>query len=155
MEALLDNLAINHNFIPDVVINDYPDTMRLPKGDYRHGINFVYEAHARIGQERDCLVIGFSQVKSKAYEKAFITMADFAEDKRKAAHCDMAFAICQTPAEETENRVRLVWVVDRHYGVSKSVAVLVQDLSLGQFCKKAYYIDDLEEGEEDDPFGEG
>jgi hypothetical protein len=89
-------------------------------------------------------------VKAKAYDKAKIRMSDFAEDKRKAAHCDLAFAICQTEEEKEKGVVRLVWVLDRHIGDKHGrQAGMVQDLSTGQFCKKAYPLAKIEAGEED------
>jgi hypothetical protein len=149
-ESYLDSLEINEGFVPDVIINDYPDIMKLPSGEYRHGINYVYEAHARIADERNLLMIGFSQVSTKAYGKKYITMAHFAEDKRKAAHCDGAFAICQSPEEEKQGKVRFVWVVDRHFGMEGYVAGIVQDYRIGQFCKQSYDFGRLAEGMEEE-----
>ena len=148
-EAFLDNLEVAKGWKPDIIINDYPDIMSLPPNkEYRHAINEVYEWHSRMAGERNCLVLGFSQVKASAYKKAKITMADFAEDKRKAAHIDLAFALCQTEEEKKEGVMRLVWAVDRHYNSEGMQAVLVQDLSIGQFCKGAYPLPELEPGKE-------
>jgi hypothetical protein len=149
LDNYLDRLETYEGFRPDVIINDYPDIMAMPKGmEYRHQLDFVHQAHARISHERKCLVIGMSQVKAKSYNKKYITMADFAEDKRKAAHVDFAFALCQTADEEERGELRIVTVVDRHYGLARSAAKLVQDLRIGQFCKQAYHEADLAEGEE-------
>jgi hypothetical protein len=150
LESYLDTLETIDGFVPDIIINDYPDIMKLPPGDYRHAVNSIYEDHARIAAERNCLMIGVSQVKAKAYGKAKITLADFAEDKRKAGGCDAAFAICQTPREKKKNIVRLVWVLDRFFGCEGMQVGLLQDLHLGQFCKESYMMKDLEVGEEDD-----
>jgi hypothetical protein len=149
LENYIDSLEITEGFIPDIIINDYPDIMKLPGGEYRHGIDKIYQDHASLASERDCLVVAFSQVKASAYHKKNITMSDFAEDKRKAAHCDLAFALCQTTEEEERGRVRFVWVVDRHFQCERTVAGLLQDYSIGQFCKRAYYVDEIDAGEEE------
>ena len=77
-------------------------------------------------------------------------MGDFAEAKSKAAHIDMAFAICQTVEEKRVGKIRLVWVVDRHFSMEWKQAGLVQDYHIGQFCKRAYEMKDIEEGEKEE-----
>jgi len=149
-ESYLDNLEVAKGWKPDIIINDYPDIMSLPNKEYRHAINDLYEWHSRLAGERNCLVIGFSQVKASAYKKAVITMADFAEDKRKAAHIDLAFALCQTEEEKKEGKMRLVWAVDRHFDSEGWQAVMVQDFSIGQFCKVAYSLPKLDPGKEEE-----
>lgn len=149
MDVFIDKLELLEGFVPDVIINDYPDIMGMPKGmEYRHQLDYVHQYHARISHERNCLVIGFSQVKTKAFHKKYITLADFAEDKRKAAHVDLAFALCQTAEEEDSEQMRFVTVVDRHYGLARAQAVLVQDRRIGQFCKHAFHLQDVETGDE-------
>ena len=152
LNSYIDSLEVAEDFVPDVLINDYPDIMRLTGNkEYRNAINEVYEAHSAMSAQRNCLVIGFSQVKASAYNKAVVRMGDFAEDKRKAAHCDMAFAICQTEAEERQGRVRFVCVLDGRQHMERCQAGLVQDYSIGQFCKQAYAMEEVElEGGEND-----
>lgn len=153
LNSYLNGLEVTTGFVPDVIINDYPDIMELPKElEYRHRIDKIYQDHARLGHERNCLVVGFSQVPQRAYDKKYITMSDFAEAKSKAAHCDLALAICKTKEEEKQGKVRLICVVDRFFSMEKKQAGLIQDYHIGQFCKKAYSMGELkeEEGEEND-----
>jgi len=149
LELLIDRLEQVKSWVPDVIINDYPDIMKLQSGEYRHAIDNIYQQHSKMSSERNCHVMVFSQVSKKAYNKKRITMADFAEDKRKAAHCDLAFAICQTEDEREQGQIRLVCVLSRNLDtlIGKQVG-MVQDLSIGQFCKEAYVLKKLDPGEE-------
>lgn len=141
------DLRRRKNFVPDVIINDYPEIMKLPSTE-RSGIDFIFKEHKRWAGEFNCLVIGFSQVKAIAYKHKWITMADFAEDKRKAAHCDGAYALCKTPEEELEGKARFVLFVDRNFGKKGLAAELIQDYKIGQFCISSRRIQNIEEGEE-------
>jgi len=149
MDAYLDHLAVNEGFYPDVIINDYAEIMKLSSQE-RSGVNLIYEDHKRMAGERKAVVMTFSQVNKKAYTKKWITMGDFAEDKRKAAHCDLAFALCITPEEERQKLARMVMFVDRHFGLRGYCAEMIQDYAIGQFCKSARKVKRIEEEKKDD-----
>ena len=146
-DAYLDHLASNENFFPDVIINDYPELMKMSTND-RAGIDEIYKEHKRLAGERRCVVVGFSQVNKKSYSKRTITMADFAEDKRKAAHCDGAYALCRSPAEEEQGTARFILFVDRHFGKMGYAVEIIQNYDLGQFCVGARSIPKIEDKKE-------
>lgn len=130
-DKFLDQLKRN-GFEPDIIINDYAEIMKMETND-RNGIDEIYKNHKRMAGERNSLVVTFSQVNKKAYGKDWISMSDFAEDKRKAAHCDYAYAICQNEEELENSTARLVLFVDRHLGKKGTSCVILQNFNLGQF----------------------
>lgn len=145
--SFLDHLAVNENFVPDVIINDYAEIMDMKGTDIRDKTNTIHEEHRTMCGERKALVVNFSQVTQKAYNKEVITLGDFAEDKRKAAHCDFAYALCRTKKEQEKGMGRFVLFVDRHFGYEGFVIQIIQDYALGQFCKSARVMPKIKEDE--------
>ncbi|NQT18555.1 MAG: hypothetical protein HQ592_02540, partial [Planctomycetes bacterium] len=84
LEACLTQLEMS-GFVPDVLINDYADIMRMDKssrGDPRAHSDAVYKGLRRIADERGMLVVTGTQVQRQAQERAIITANSVAEDIR-------------------------------------------------------------------------
>jgi hypothetical protein len=99
MERYLDYLEVFEGFVPDVIINDYPDIMKLgggPRDEKREKINDLYIAHKRIADERNVLMLVVSQTNRTGLEKAQPSRKDFAEDIRKLGNVDLVVALGQT-----------------------------------------------------------
>ena len=117
VDRLLSYLERYESFIPDVFVNDYADIMAPSPGmerkDERHILNDLYIRHKRLADERNILVITASQLNAAGGKKRLVDRDNFANDIRKAANVDSAFAICQTEAQERANRGNLMVLLNR------------------------------------------
>lgn len=119
----------------DVLINDYADIMAPldPRKELRHQLSDTYIYHKRLADERQILVVTATQVPDKAVRSARMTIRDFAEDRRKAGHVDLAIAICQTEDQEAENIATLLVVANRS-GPQGMRCMISAIPAIGQFC---------------------
>ena len=130
----LDYLESFEGFIPDVVINDYIEKMKIPaNGQQRDTINEFYIKTKGIADDRKHLTITVSQVTRDALRKRKLDQKDFAEDIRKLGNTDMVFAISQTDEQALENRMMWTVLANRH-GAMDFSAIFAQNLDVGQFC---------------------
>jgi replicative DNA helicase len=130
----LDYLETYENFIPDVVINDYIEKMKLSSGDGRRdAINEAYMESKGIADERKLLMITVSQVTREALRKRKLDQKDFAEDIRKLGNVDLVLAFSQTDAQAQENRM-IAWVMANRSGLMDFGCIFSQNLDIGQFC---------------------
>jgi hypothetical protein len=137
LDRYLDYLETFENFIPDVIVNDYVEKMRMPggeKGELRDRINQAYIDHKRIADERNVVVITASQIKIGAVEKRNVSQASAAsDDSRKLGNIDIGFTFTQTPAQYLENRMQIYMLVNRsdkmYFGCSIST-----NREIGQLC---------------------
>ncbi len=116
INADLDRLRKDEDWVPDVIIIDYADIMGAedPRtNDYRHRINETWMAMESLRKEWHCLVITLTQASKQAYGDVDITMMSTSEDKRKLGHVTAMLAINQTKQEKKENVARIGVVVAR------------------------------------------
>lgn len=115
LERYLDFLESYEGFIPDVVINDYPEKMKLPSGEYRRdGIHNIYINMKRIAEERKQLWLTVSQVPRSALRKAILDKDDFAEDIRKLEDVDLVIAISHSRIQAQMNQMQAFVLANRH-----------------------------------------
>jgi len=134
----LDYLESFEGYVPDIVINDYIEKMRIPaNGQQRDLINEFYIKTKGIADDRKHLTITVSQVTREALRKRKLDQKDFAEDIRKLGNTDMVFAISQTEEQALENRMMWTVLANRH-GAMDFSAVFAQNLEIGQFCLSSW-----------------
>ena len=148
LEACLTQLEMS-GFVPDILINDYADIMRMDKsskGDARVHSDATYKGLRRIADERGILVVTGTQVQRQAQEKAIITKNAVSEDIRKIAHVDIALSI---GVNEKLSRMgcAVVYVVANRHGRDKCGCVVSQCLEVGQYATSSAYLDYDEIGE--------
>lgn len=132
----LDYLEAYEGFIPDVILNDYIEKMKLPKNmERRDAINEYYLLSKGIADERKCLMITVSQVTRDALQKRTLGQKDAAEDIRKIGSADIVLGISQTKAQSVENRMQCVILANRH-GIDGVGCVFATNLDLGQLVTK-------------------
>ncbi len=144
IDRYLDYLETYEGFIPDVVINDYIEKMKLPVRDRCDYINQMYIDSKRIADERKVLMITVSQVKREALRKHKLDQKDFAEDIRKLGNTDLVYAISQTEAEAQQGRM-LWWVMANRHGPMDYGAIFTQNLEIGQFCIRSFPYHSMQE----------
>jgi len=136
MIRYLDYLESFEGFIPDIVINDYIEKMKIPAGPGRRDyINDYYIQSKGIADDRKLLMIVPSQVTREALRKLKLDQKDFAEDIRKLGNVDQVFAISQSEKQAISGRM-LMWVMANRHGPMDFGCMFQQNLDIGQFCLK-------------------
>lgn len=83
-------------FVPDVVVIDYADLLiQNSRDDFRHRVDAIWKDLRAISQEWHCLVLTATQADAKSYEKDYITLSNFSEDKRKYSHVTAMYGLNQ------------------------------------------------------------
>jgi len=136
----LDYLETYVGFIPDLVINDYVEKMRLSVGDsQRNEINNIYIRSKGIADERKLAMITVSQSTRNSQEREFLGVRDFAEDIRKLGDVDLAVGISRTKSQADENRMQALVLANRH-GSMGFACRIANNFDIGQFCVKSWPI---------------
>jgi len=155
LDRYLDYLETYEGFIPDVLINDYVEIMKLPLGQssaMRDRINQAYIDHKRIADERNIVVITVSQAVRSALRKAQLSQKDFAEDIRKLGNVDIVLALSETDEQAQQGMMR-VFVLANRSGPQDFGCMFSTNLDVGQFCTDCWPIRRQNEEGEDEPTG--
>jgi len=144
IEAILNQWEMEKDFIPDVIIIDYPDILAAEPNceqySARDKINETWKALRRLSQERHCLVIAPTQADAMSYDTYWLTAKNFSEDKRKLAHVTGLLGLNQTEQEKEIGIMRLNWIVLREADFSTRKGLYVgQCLKLGRAFCCGYY----------------
>jgi hypothetical protein len=137
IERYLDYLESFEGFVPDILINDYIEKMRVPDGERRDKINDMYMQMKGIADERKLVSVTVSQATRDALRRHKLTQKDFAEDIRKLGNVDYVLAISQTDEMAEQDRM-LAWVMANRTGAMDFGCKFSQNLRIGQFCLEAW-----------------
>lgn len=111
----LDSLEHNENFIADVVVIDYADLIKPPRGgEKRHTLDDIWEELRAVEQSRNILLVTASQTNRGGVDAKYLREADIAEDYTKIAKLDLGIGLCQTDTMKEEGTMNLNKVVYRH-----------------------------------------
>lgn len=128
------------NFVPDVLLIDYPDILANEDGtssmQARDQINTTWKMLRRLSQTFHCCVIVPTQANAEALHIPLLRASNFAEDKRKLAHVTAMIGLNQTPEEKKRGLMRLNFIMKREEEFSEDQCLHVgQCLKLGlPFC---------------------
>lgn len=153
LEAYLDGLERYENFIPDVMLVDYPDLMELDTKNLRIELGAIIQKIRGLGVKRNMATIAVTQGNRAAESATTVTTDQVAEDISKLATADLLYTYSQTPAEYALGLARLLVGKARNEGAKFSV-LMTQAYALGQFCLdsvllKSDYWDILDDNEPD------
>ena len=132
LRAYLDNLETTERFIPDLLVLDYPDLMKVDKANYRLSLDEIYKDVRGIGVERNMAIAAVSQSNRSASKSKVVGTDNVAEAYTKIAHADVAITLSQTPAEHALGLARLFVGAGRN-DADKITVVISQNLGTGQF----------------------
>jgi len=107
LEAYLDGLESNERFIPDLLIIDYPDLMKIDKNNYRLSIDEIYKELRGMGVTRNMAVAVVSQSNRANAKAKHVGSDSVAEAYSKVAHADCIITYNQTVAEHKMGLARL------------------------------------------------
>jgi len=153
--AYLDVLENQTGFIPDVVIIDYAELMKLDSANLRHSIGDLNKQLRGISVERNFALVTASQANREAETAKVLTLRHLAEAYNKAADADIILSYSQTEKERQKGLARLYVAKARDTGGVGSQIVITQNYASGQFCidsvlLKQSYWEALNDTEDDD-----
>jgi hypothetical protein len=128
-----------YGFVPDVVIADYMDIMKMNGNDKREANNELWLNMRGISIDYNLLFITATQADAASYNKFLLDSTNFSEDKRKLAHPTAVFGLNKTPKDEERKVMRINSIVLREGGPnSKQFATVLQDLNRGRAFYDSY-----------------
>jgi hypothetical protein len=107
LEAYLDNLEQTERFIPDLLIIDYPDLMKLDAANFRLAIDDTYKRIRGLLVSRNIAGAVVSQSHRSAAKSKLVGSDNVAEAYSKIAHADTVITYTQTKAEHKLGLARL------------------------------------------------
>ena len=136
MEDIKRDLLVleQDGFVPDMILVDYADILKLGKGEKRNQLDDIWKELAAMAAQRHCIVVTASQGNRGALHKDDASQDDLAEWIGKLAHVDIFLSLNQSPKEKKEKLLRIGVLAHRHREVEETVyATLLQQLEVGQF----------------------
>jgi replicative DNA helicase len=108
LRAFVANILFWEDFKPDLVLLDYADIMRLPKGNDERWVKEgeLFSDLRGLAQEQDIALWTAAQAKKTTFSKAKLRMDDLAGAVEKAQIADVILALCRTEEEKIERTGR-------------------------------------------------
>lgn len=132
LENYLDVMERQYKYIPDLILVDYADLMKIDGNNLRIDTGIVYKELRRIAIERNTAIVTASQSNRLGEDSKIISLKHMAEDYSKAATADNIIAYCQTQAENRLGLARLF--VAKARNEERELSVLIsQCYKMGQF----------------------
>ncbi len=100
VETYLEMLELRENFIPDMILVDYPDLFKLDSTNLRLSIDEAYKDLRGLGVEKNMAVAVVSQSNRQSATAKRTRGEGVAEHYGKLAHADVIFTYSQTDAEK-------------------------------------------------------
>lgn len=133
LQAYLNNLEQAEKFMPDMIIIDYADLMKIDGANLRIDTGRTYKELRGLAVERNIAMITASQSNREAENVKIITMKHLAEDYSKAAISDNIISYNQTSLEKKLGLARL-FVAKSRNDISQQTMIITQSYETGQFC---------------------
>lgn len=132
--AYIDRLEIQEQFVPDLLIVDYPKLMRIDVNNFRLSFGALLEDLRGLGVERNMAVATVAQShRVKKGQVGVIDTSDIGEDFSQTQTLDVGLVYRQTKMEAKLGLARIL--VDDARDVKTGFEVLIaQNYSMGQFC---------------------
>lgn len=140
--AHLDFLELSQKFVPQVLIVDYPDLMRIDSSNYRHSLGQIYVELRGIAVERNMALVVPTQGTRSTLHAKIVRSSDVSEDKRKVDTADIVLTYSQTPGEK---RLGVARIHVEHARKAKSdFSVLIsQSYDTGQYVIDSANMDPI------------
>lgn len=132
LEAYLDQLERIKNFVPDMIVLDYGDLMKLDVANMRASMGQLYKDLRGIAVERNTAMVTATQTNRDGADVGVITEKHVAEDFSKIAIADNIISLNQTEAERALGLMRAFVVKARNDEKGWQV-LMTQAYQAGQF----------------------
>ena len=133
----LDLLERALHFIPDVLIIDYPDLMKLGTDNYRLELGAIFKDLRGIAVERNLICVAATQSNRTGSTAKLLTDAHTAEDYSKIATADTVLTYSQTSTERELGLARIYASNTRVGEDDRFVTLITQAYRIGQFALDA------------------
>lgn len=129
----LDMLERLHKFVPDVVVFDYPDLMKIDADNIRVDTGNVFRGLRGLAVERNFALITATQGNRDSASARVTTDTHVAEDYSKIATADVVITYSQTAEEKRLGLARL-FVSNARNEEDKFTVLVTQSYPMGQFA---------------------
>jgi replicative DNA helicase len=140
LKAYLEALEASARFMPDLIVLDYADLMKVDADNYRITLGNLYKDLRGIAVERNLALATASQSNRQGATAKTIDGTHVAEDYSKIAICDSAISYNQTTDERHLKLARLYTLAGRNDADQFSVLVS-QAYQVGQFALESRALD--------------
>ena len=132
LRAYLDNLETTQKFVPDLLIIDYPDLLKLDKDNFRLALDEAFKDLRGIAVARNIALAAVSQSHRSAAKAKQVGIENVAEAYSKIAHSDIVLTYTQTAQEHKLGLARLQVAAGRN-DEDRFTIVISQSYQTGQF----------------------
>ena len=142
LEAYLDGLERHEKIVPDMLIIDYAELMKLDgkdANDKRNAIGKLYVELRGLATSRNFAVVTASQTNRTGIAKKVSDETDLSEDLSKGFTVDTIITYNQTPAEYELGLARL-FVAAHRDDEGRQTALISQSYKMGQFCTDSVLV---------------
>lgn len=133
LRAYLDALERMQRFLPDLLVLDYADLMKLDPKNYRLELGTLYQDLRGLAVERNMMLATASQANREGAGARLVLDTHTAEDFSKIGTTDCAITYSQTPAERQLGLARL-FVSKGRSEEDRFTILITQSYATGQFC---------------------
>ena len=133
LRAYLGSLERTQQFLPDILVLDYADLLKVDTKNYRIEIGAMYQELRGIAVERNMMVATASQANREGAGARMVLDTHTAEDFSKIGTADCAITYSQTQAERQLGLARL-FVSNARTDEDKFTILITQTYATGQFC---------------------
>lgn len=133
LEAHLDTLERQSNFIPDLILIDYADLMEVDSNNLRIDIGNIYKKLRGIAVSRNAAVVTVSQTNKSVEDAKQTKIKDASEDFSKIMTSDIVLTYSQTTHERELGLARIGVGKNRDSLVGQTI-LISQAYHIGQFC---------------------
>ena len=132
LEAYLDNLAERERFVPDLLILDYPDLMKIDSNNLRGSLDILYKELRGVAVSRNIAIAAVSQSNRSGSGAKKVDAVNVAEAYNKLQNADTVITYSQTDAEKRLGLARLSVIAGRNDADGLTI-IISQNYGTGQF----------------------
>lgn len=136
LEAYLDLLEARKSFVPDLVLVDYADLMKLPVATLRESTGRLLVDLRGMAMARNIAVATCSQVNRDGAKAETVSNESVAEDYSKVFTADTIITYSQTTTEAKYGLARLL-VSKARDEARHGIYIISQAYGIGQYCLSA------------------
>ncbi len=133
LKAYLENLISLCSFVPDLILVDDPDNMKLDSNNLRIEIGNMYKQLRGIAIEYNCAMVAVSQINRAGATARWINEKYLSEDFSKLFTSDILISYNQTQYEYEHGLARLLVIKNRNQRKGDKI-LISQNYNIGQFC---------------------
>ena len=136
IKAYLDSLEAHHDFIPDLLIIDYADLLKVDTDNYRHSLSAIYQDLHGLADERNIMLCTATQSNREGAQAKVMQDYHISEDFSKIHIADLVIMYSQTDAEKALGLARLN-VTNARNEEDNFQILITQSYAIGQFALEA------------------